>query len=127
VAKQPYFMTRVDGAALVFGGIWSPWGAGDAYRLTFSVLTLPAEGELALVHHRMPLVLEPARWEEWLRSPAPTELLAGPGPQYAAGIELRPVSAAVGDVRNDGSELVRRVALVAVEKSPVQSQTPTLF
>lgn len=107
-AKQAYFMTRPDGDVLAFGGIWTVWSTDGVRRLTFSVVTLPAEGEFARVHDRMPLVLEPARWGQWLTSADPTGLLCPPAPHYAAGIETRPVSAAVGDVRNDGPELTRR-------------------
>jgi putative SOS response-associated peptidase YedK len=110
-AKQAYFMTRPDGDVLALGGIWTAWSTGGVRLLTFSVLTLPAEGDLARVHDRMPLVLEPARWADWLTSTDPAELLRPPQPQYAAGIETRPVSAAVGDVRNDGPDLTRRVSV----------------
>jgi len=126
-AKQPYFMTRRDGDLLAFAGVWTTWGAGDGRLLTFSVLTLPAAGDLALVHDRMPLVLEPGRWEQWLTAPDATGLLTAPSPQYAAGIELRPVGSAVGDVRNDGSELVRAVPAPPLVQSTVESEAPTLF
>ncbi len=126
-AKQPYFMTRADGDVLAFAGIWTTWGQGDGRRLTFSVLTLPAVGDLALVHDRMPLVLPPRRWEEWLTAPDATGLLTAPPPEYAAGIELRPVGAAVGDVRNDGPDLVRAVPAPPLGRSTVESGDLTLF
>jgi putative SOS response-associated peptidase YedK len=123
-AKQPYFMTHPQ--SLAFGGVWSTWGAGSDRLLTFSILTLPADGEFALIHDRMPLVLEPSRWAAWLRDPDPTGLLTAPSAQYCADIEFRPVSQKVGDVRNDGPDLVRRVAAPPPDVSTVDS-TPTLF
>jgi len=126
-AKQAYFMTRADGDVLAFGGIWSVWGTGDHRVLSFSVLTLPAAGDLALVHDRMPLVLPPGRWGNWLTATDATGLLNGPPPAYAAGIELRPVGPAVGDVRNDGPDLVRAVAAPPLVTSTVEPQEPTLF
>lgn len=125
-AKQAFFMTRLDGAVLAFGGIWTSWTAGGIRRLTFSVLTLPAQGELALIHDRMPLILEPDRWHEWLTSADAGGLLTAPSLQYAAGIESRPVSAAVGDVRNDGPELTRRVAATVIDTS-ITDEPATLF
>jgi putative SOS response-associated peptidase YedK len=124
--KQAYFMTRGDAEVLAFGGIWTAWTSGSVRLLTFSVLTLPAEGDLALVHDRMPLVLEPANWHAWLTSADPTGLLAGPSPQYGAGIEVRPVSPAVGDVRNDGPELVRKVSAPLLCGS-IMEPPPALF
>jgi putative SOS response-associated peptidase YedK len=107
--KQAYFMTRRDGEPLVFGGLWSTWGTQSAQLLTFSVVTLPASGELTRVHDRMPLVLSPDLWLEWLTGINVSGLLRAPCPDYAAGIELRPVSSAVGDVRNDGPDLIKPI------------------
>jgi putative SOS response-associated peptidase YedK len=131
-AKQPYFMTRPE--AVVFAGIWSTWrqpNADDAARVqlfTFSILTLPAQDGLTLVHDRMPLVLDPTRWADWLSGtglPA-SGLLAAPSSRYCAGIELRPVSTDVGDVHNDGPGLVRAVA-TPVQSASTMEQPQTLF
>jgi putative SOS response-associated peptidase YedK len=125
-AKQPYFMTRPE--SLVFAGIWSTWSA-DANKpriFTFSILTVPSEGDLALVHDRMPLVLEPSHWRTWLHGPDPAGLLRTPSARYCAGIEIRPISARVGDVRNDGAELVRKVAAPPLRASTMD-QSETLF
>lgn len=114
--RQPYFMTPRDGSVLSFAGIWSVWAAGDAALLTFSVLTTAAVGELAEVHDRMPLLLPRERWADWL-GPAedPAALLAPPSAEWLAGLEIRPVAPAVGDVRNDGPELTARVPLAREE------------
>ncbi|MFD2767329.1 SOS response-associated peptidase [Micromonospora eburnea] len=108
--RQPYYMTPVDGSVLAFAGIWSVWEPAGAALLTFSVLTTAAVGELAEVHDRMPLLLPRERWAAWL-GPAdePAALLAPPAPEWLAGLEIRPVSPAVGDVRNDGPGLTARV------------------
>jgi putative SOS response-associated peptidase YedK len=125
-SKQAYFMTRPDGGVLTLGGIWTAWSAGGSRLLTFSVVTLPAAGELARIHDRMPLVLAPEQWQEWLTSTDAVGLLRPPPLAYAAGIETRPVSAAVGDVRNDGPELTHRVSLPVIERSTMEPPA-TLF
>ncbi|MFG2058284.1 SOS response-associated peptidase [Micromonospora sp. NPDC048930] len=109
--RQPYYMTPKDGSVLAFAGIWSVWQSADRELLTFSVLTTAAVGELAEVHDRMPLLLPPERWASWL-GPAgePGDLLVPPAPEWLARLEIRPVSPAVGDVRNDGPGLTARVA-----------------
>jgi putative SOS response-associated peptidase YedK len=121
--KQPYFMTRHDGQCFAFGGIWTAFEAHGIRTLTFSILTLPAAGALSFVHDRMPLVLAPQDWTRWLTTTDPTGLLHPPDPAYAAGIALRAVSNAVGDVRNDGPELIREVPVI----TPVDDCAPTLF
>lgn len=108
--KQPYFMARTDGGILAFAGIWSIWSRGDERLLTCSVITTQARGDLALVHDRMPLLLPPRRWAAWLAGGGdPVELLAPPSDEALAAIEIRPVGRAVGDVRNNGPELIARV------------------
>jgi putative SOS response-associated peptidase YedK len=114
--RQPYYMTPRDGSVLAFAGIWSVSGPADRELLSFSVLTTAAVGELAEVHDRMPLLLPRERWAAWL-GPAeePAALLVPPPPEWLAGLEIRPVSPAVGDVRNDGPELTTRVSLAREE------------
>jgi putative SOS response-associated peptidase YedK len=117
--KQAYFMTPADGSVLALAGLWSRWG--PAGRLTFSVVTTAAIGDLVAVHDRMPLVLPPSRWERWLTGDEPP--LEPPPPELLAGLELRPVGPAVGNVRNDGPELVTRVDV----SGPPEGTAPTLF
>jgi putative SOS response-associated peptidase YedK len=126
--RQPYFMTARDGRALAFAGIWAVWGAGDERRLTCSIVTTAAVGGLAFVHARMPLLLPPARWASWLRATAqPRALLAPPPEEYLAGLEIRPVGVAVGDVHNDGPSLVARVDAPPPERTAVPVDDLTLF
>lgn len=154
--KQPYFMTPSDGSVLAFAGLWSVWrgaegragAASTADRpadadstaeadstvgaaeplLTCGVVTTAALGDLALVHDRMPLLLPPERWAAWLAGAGePAELLAPPGDRTLATIEIRPVGPAVGDVRNDGPELVARVAAPPLGAPPRESIELTLF
>lgn len=113
--KQPFFMTRGDGASLALAAIWSTWRApGDSAGrplVTCSVLTTDAVGPLVEIHDRMPLVLPPSAWEHWLdpEEPDVSGLLTGASQEWVSELELRPVSTAVNDVRNDGPELLDRV------------------
>jgi putative SOS response-associated peptidase YedK len=108
--KQAYFMTDPDGEVLAFAGLWAVWGTGAERVLTCSVVTVAAVGDLVAVHDRMPLVLPRERWEEWITGdPDPERLLAPPPAGFVERLEIRPVGAAVGDVRNDGPSLVERV------------------
>ncbi len=102
--KQPYYMTPPDGSPLAFAGIWSVWG--DEV-LTCSVITTAALGGLARVHDRMPLILPSDRWAEWLAGggDAP-DLLRPMPPERLDAIEMRAVRPDVGNVRNNGPDLI---------------------
>ena len=120
--KQPYFMTRPDGGPLAFAGLWSVWGSEEQRLLTTTVITTAAVGDLAAVHDRMPLVLPPERWADWLSADDASGLLAADA-SWLARLEIRPVGSAVGDVRNDGPELIRAIP----SSSAVTDETPALF
>jgi putative SOS response-associated peptidase YedK len=125
--KQPYFMTPKDGGPLAFAGLWSVWGSGEQRLLTCSVITVPAAGELALIHDRMPLALPPDRWAGWLGDGDPSSLLGPPPERFLAGLDLRPVGVAVGDVRNDGPDLIRAVPAPPLPRPAEKSESATLF
>jgi len=115
-SKQPYFITGsangTPGGSLAMAGVWEFWRSPDGEPLvTAAVLTTDAVGPLADIHDRMPLLLAPEDWATWLDpdSPAPPELLVPPTEELVAGLELRPVSSRVNNVRNEGPELLERV------------------
>ena len=114
--KDPFFMTTPDDSSLAFAGLWESWrdpnGAEDAAPLiTCSVLTIEALGQLAEIHHRMPLMMPATRWADWLDpdNTDPSAMLDEPPWELIESLELRPVSTLVNNVRNNGPELVERV------------------
>lgn len=103
--KQPTYITPYDGSVLAFAGLCEVWGTDRL--LTCAIVTTEAVGPLRAVHDRMPLLLDPDSWSTWLDSggPEPVGLLAPASPGLVAGLEIRPVGAAVGNVANNGPEL----------------------
>jgi len=105
--KQPYFVRLVSGAPLALAGLWEEWRspAGDAIA-TFTIVTTGANEALRTIHDRMPVLIAPADYDEWLSSPNPSALLA---PWAGEPFELRPVSLRVNSVQNDAPGLLERV------------------
>lgn len=111
-AKQPFHIRRVDGQPLAFAALWDSWrprrGSDDGRLVSTVIVTTAANDLLRPIHDRMPVVLPPAAWDDWLDPDnADVEALAEllvPAPD--ALLEAVPVSSAVGSVRNDGPELV---------------------
>lgn len=119
--RQAFYLTPRDGSVLALAGLWSRWG--EDRLLTFTVITTAAVADLSDVHDRMPLILPASQWQTWLTAQRPESLLAPVSPEVAAEIEIRPVGPAVGNVRNDGPELVRRIDVPTATGQP----QPTLF
>ncbi|MCC5951302.1 MAG: SOS response-associated peptidase [Acidimicrobiia bacterium] len=117
--KQPWFISATDGSPLALAGLWERWrpkeghdGDGEAEAggelRSCTIITGSPNDKVAEVHDRMPVILPPERWDQWLDPqqddlellgqflvPAPSELLT-----------LRPVSTAVNNVRNKGPEVL---------------------
>ena len=120
--KQPYFMTPEDGSMLAFAGLWEIWGTKPDLLLTCTVITIPAVGDLAEIHDRMPFVLPRDRWDAWL-NPAeqdPATLLEPTPPEVVEALERRPVGPEVGNVKNNGPELVQRIDLGRADQEQAQ-------
>ena len=118
--KQPYFITRGDGGPLAFAGLYELWRDAAlpddherAWLWTATIITTSAPDDLGQIHDRMPMVIEPDRWADWLDPAAsdPADLQALLAPAAASGLVSYPVSTAVNSVRNNGPELIKRVEL----------------
>jgi putative SOS response-associated peptidase YedK len=107
--KTPYAIARADGDPLAFAGIWEGWRApeGDIMR-SFAIVTTTANAQMAVLHERMPVILEPADWPGWLGEAEvdPVSLLR---PAQEGVLRIWPVDKRVGNVRNDGPELLSEV------------------
>ncbi|MFC3690088.1 SOS response-associated peptidase [Aquipuribacter hungaricus] len=115
--KQPFFMAPPGGGLVGLAGLYSWWRDRDvaddedpaAWLGTVTVLTTDAEPALQAVHDRMPVVLPPEHWQEWVSRDVPGDealalLRSLPEGRFAAV----PVQAAVGNVRNDSPALLQR-------------------
>jgi putative SOS response-associated peptidase YedK len=106
--KQPMYMTPQDGHPIAFAGLYEFWGERGQTITSCTILTAPADGALAEIHDRMPLVLPRKGWTRWL-DPAvddPADLLRAWDEAAGEHLELRPVSPQVNKVDNNGPELV---------------------
>ncbi len=62
----PWFVTRTDGAPMVFAALWQDWGRGEERLSTCAILTCAANAQMARIHDRLPVILEPEEWALWL-------------------------------------------------------------
>ncbi len=102
--KQPYFIAREDGLPLTFAGIWETWKNpenGEAIVST-TILTTAANAFMQTIHHRMPVFLEAHEFQPWLKG-GNADL---PSDGKEAALVCHPVSKAVGNVRNNGPDLI---------------------
>jgi putative SOS response-associated peptidase YedK len=104
--KQPFHITRSDGAPFAFAGLWSIWrGENEARLRSCAILTAPANSAIAPLHDRMPVILAADAEAAWLDPSTPREqLIEMLTPLSSPDTALRPVGPAVNDARYDGPE-----------------------
>ena len=79
---------------------------------TFTILTTSASADMAALHDRMPVILDPAEWPLWLGEVA-GDYAALMRPAGVGTVRPWPVSRAVNNVRNNGPEMLIQAADVA--------------
>lgn len=101
--RLPWYITRKDGAPMVFAALWQRWGDID----TVAMVTTECGEAMAGIHDREPVILEPADWPLWLGE-------AGHG----AAVLMKPsvgvlqshrVSTAVNSNRAEGPALIEPI------------------
>ncbi len=116
--KQPFFIHPQDGGLLAMAGLYEIWrdpdraeDDPDRFRWTCTVLTTEAEDAVGYIHDRMPLMVEPDRWDAWLDPTvsARDDLLSLLVPAAPGRLEAFPVSTDVNNVRNNSPALVEPI------------------
>ena len=112
--KQPYSIALADGSLMALAGLWENWRspAGEWVR-SFAIITTTPNELCAELHNRMPVVLKPEAWPVWLgEDPADaSSLKALLGPLPSDEMTCWPVSARVGNVKNNDPNLVEPISI----------------
>lgn len=103
--KQAYRIARPNDEPFAFAGIWEQWRSAQGEMLeSCAIVTTDASAQIAEIHHRMPVILSPAAYEEWLTTPA-NALLA----PYTGELQTYAVGPDVNKVANDDRTLWEKV------------------
>ncbi|AUG29751.1 MULTISPECIES: SOS response-associated peptidase [Microbacterium] len=120
--KTPYYIHPAGDEPLFFAGLYEWWkdpakAPDDPTRwmLSFTVMTRGAVGQLGSIHDRMPLFIDADYADVWLD---PTTENVGDlldatidaSPVLVDGLMMRQVGREVGNVRNNGPELIEPVS-----------------
>jgi putative SOS response-associated peptidase YedK len=102
--KIPYLMTLQDNSPFAFAGIWERWKnpSGEVIE-TCSTVTTEPNALVAMVHDRMPVILKPDDYNQWL-DPAfqDTEQLKAMLVAYPPEeMKVEEVSKAINNARNE--------------------------
>ena len=110
-SKQPYFFHLPSEEPFAFAGLWEVWDGKDTppeagpYK-SCTIITTDASEAVKDIHNRMPLILKPEAYEEWLdpgnKEPAKIEELLKT--EFVGDLNRYPVSKLVNQVGNNKKE-----------------------
>ena len=112
--KQPFAIALKDRRLMGMAGLWETWRSKDGERIRSLTIATTTPNELcAELHNRRPVALQPEVWPVWLgEEPAdPPRLKALLVPYPWRDMIAWPVSARVGNVKNNDSSLIEPVAV----------------
>lgn len=109
---RAHWLHPPQGGLLAFAGLFAHWSAPGAPPIdSCTVLTTEANADLAPIHARMPVLLEPEHFDAWLAPETGLDRLAAllvPAP--AGRLVARAVSRRVHDPRNDDPDCLAPAA-----------------
>lgn len=95
--KQPYYIYPSGGELFAFAGLWEQWNDLP----TCAIITTEANEKMAAVHERMPVIVSPAEYSDWLAG-GDVPLRPCPG----SAIDIRRVTRAVNNARHEDPRLI---------------------
>ncbi len=107
--KQPYYIGLKDGSPFAFASLWEHWrDPEDKPVETFTIITTDANELVKPIHNRMPVILQPKDYQEWLdpgvEDKVELQKLLQPYPSEA--MTAYPVSLLVNNPKNEDPECV---------------------
>ncbi len=113
--KQPFFIHHPAGDSYAFAGLWELQGSAGAEGTppqSCVIITTTPNAPMGRIHARMPAILPPSAWDEWLnREHTDLEVLGDLlVPAAAEVIAIHAVSPEVNNTRHDGPSLIAPVA-----------------
>jgi putative SOS response-associated peptidase YedK len=105
--RVPFRFALERAELYALAGLWDAWKGPDGWMQSYSIITVPANPVMSSYHDRMPAILHPRDYDEWLDrgevDRAPAHLLR---PYGGSDLVVYEASRAVGNVRNDRPELL---------------------
>jgi len=111
--KQPYYIGLEGRALFAFAGLWERWVDPEGEPLeSCALLTAAASAQLRAVHHRMPVIVDPADYARWLDPDVEEPDLLSPviDRNLGSALEFYPISPYVNNVRHDDPRCLEAIA-----------------
>ena len=107
--KQPYRIHLKNNMPLAFAGIWEKSQAdnsGGPQPNKFAIITTTAVYSVSHIHNRMPFILKPGDYENWLNGDG-LEVIKKSSTDSDMDLSFYKVSPELGNINNDSQELLK--------------------
>jgi len=136
--KQPFWIVPADGGIMAMAGLWNTWSDPDGGDMdTAALLTTQANAAISEIHHRMPVIIKPEHFDDWLDTGnvMVKDVMPLMNPIEGDYLTAVPVSDRVNKVANDDADLQVKVAVseasatsgVSASHNPAKSDQLDLF
>jgi putative SOS response-associated peptidase YedK len=110
--RQPFYFHPRESEFMAMAGIWEHWmHPCGSEILSVSLITTQANSTVGKIHHRMPVILAPSEWDQWLDTSnvkaEGLEQLMAPRPDDF--LAAHPVTTRVNKTDSDEAALIEEV------------------
>jgi putative SOS response-associated peptidase YedK len=114
-------------AAFAFAGLWEHWQSPEGSEIeSCTIITTAANALMQPIHDRMPVILQPQDYEQWLDPAIQTgkslQPLLRPYPDEA--MMTYPVSKAVNNPRHDRPDCIEPAEIEPAKIEPAEHNSP---
>ncbi|MBI5706627.1 MAG: SOS response-associated peptidase [Armatimonadetes bacterium] len=110
--KQPYYIHSTDGLPLAFAGLYEYWETPEGGPIESCTIITTSPNELMkTIHDRMPAILEPSEFDEWLGTDEleAKYLISLLDPYPSEKMALHPVSRSMSNPRYAGPDCIEAI------------------
>ncbi|MCX5512311.1 DUF159 family protein [Kaistia algarum] len=109
IVRKPYYLTPKR-PLVAFAGLWDEWGDANGNLLdSATILTTSANDDVAALHDRMPVVVEPQDYDRWLGLEGDGDVGSILRPAPAGTFTAVPVDPRVNSARSDDARLIEPI------------------
>lgn len=108
--KQPYYFQLRDRHLFAFAGLWEHWQSPDGSEIeSCTIITTAANEVLRPVHDRMPVIIPPQHYNQWLdlENQKPQDVASLLQPYTAETMMSYPVHPQVNNARYDQADCIQ--------------------
>jgi putative SOS response-associated peptidase YedK len=115
--KNPLYFHLENHSIFAFAGLWESWKDSDGRIInSTTIINTSAEGIMNTIHPRMPVVLSPSVYDQWLNSQITTKLDTLLRKHNCNNFSYYPVSEKVNFVKNNYPDLLIKKQFTITEQ-----------